>query len=153
GDDAALAERQAAELVALKPDLLVAGGNAAVEKVRQYATTIPVVFALVSDPVGMGYVKSLASPGGNITGFSSYDPPIYTKKLQMLTEITPPAATVAVLYNPETASYASRMLQVMNDAAKSFDMTVRDAPCRNDIDVEAVMTALAEGGGGGLLAL
>jgi putative ABC transport system substrate-binding protein len=100
GTDAALAERQAAELIALKPDELFVVGNPAVEKVRQQTKTIPMVFTLVSDPVGMGYVESLAHPGGTITGFMTYDPPIYTKQLQMLTEITPPAKTVAVLYNP-----------------------------------------------------
>jgi putative tryptophan/tyrosine transport system substrate-binding protein len=153
GADAMLAERQAAELIALKPDVIVAGGNPAVEKVQQQSKTIPVVFALVSDPVGMGYVASVARPGGNITGFSSYDPPIYTKQLQMFTEITPPARTVAILYNPETAPYASRMVRVMEDAAKSIGVAVRDTPCHDDIGIEAVMAALAQGGGGGLLAL
>ena len=109
GADAALMARQAAELVALTPDILLAGGNSAVDSVREQTRTIPIVFALVSDPVGMGYVQSLAHPGGNITGFSSYDPPIYTKQLQMLTEITPPATTVAVLYNPESAPYGPIM--------------------------------------------
>ena len=117
GADAALAERQAAELIALKPDVLFAGGNPAVEKTGQKTKTIPIVFALVSDPLGMGYITSLARPGGNVTGFMSYDPPLYTKQLQMLTQITPPATTVAVIYNPQTATYASRMLAI-------------DVPCR-----------------------
>jgi putative tryptophan/tyrosine transport system substrate-binding protein len=153
GADAALVKRQVTELVALKPDVLLVGGNPAVEEVRQQAKALPVVFALVSDPVGMGYVESLAHPGGNITGFMSYDPPIYTKQLQMLTEITPPARTVAVLYNPKTAPYASRMLRTMNDAAKSIGVTVRDAACQDDIGIEAAMTALVPAGDGGLLAL
>src|SRR6516165_8883847 len=66
GADAALARRQAAELLAAKPDVLLAGGNPAVEALRRQTQTIPIVFALVSDPVGLGYVESLASPGGNI---------------------------------------------------------------------------------------
>jgi putative tryptophan/tyrosine transport system substrate-binding protein len=130
GANAALAERQAAELIALKPDVLLAGGNPAVEKFRQQTKTIPVVFALVSDPVGMGYVEGLAHPGGNITGFMSYDPAIYTKQLQMFTEITPPATTVAVIYNPQTAPYASRMLEAMQGAANSLGVTLRDAAMR-----------------------
>jgi putative ABC transport system substrate-binding protein len=149
--DAALAERQAAELIALKPDVLLAGGNPAVEKVREQTVAIPVVFALVSDPVGMGYVESLAHPGGNMTGFMSYDPTIYTKQLQMLTELTPPTKTVAVLYNPRTAPYASRMLQAMEGAGKSMGVTLRDAPCHDDAGIEAVMGALAQEDGGGLL--
>jgi putative ABC transport system substrate-binding protein len=153
GADVALARRQAEELVALGPDVLLAGGNTSVEQVRRQTRTIPIVFALVSDPVGMGYVDSLARPGGNITGFSSYDPPIYTKQLQMFTDITPPVTTVAALYNPETASYASRMMRAIIDAAKSFGVAVRDAPCHDDAEIDAVVAALARGGGGGLLAL
>jgi putative ABC transport system substrate-binding protein len=98
-------------------------------------------------------VESLAHPGGNLTGFMSYDPPIYTKQLQMLTEISPPATIVAVLYNPETAPYASRMLRAIDDAARSIGVTVRDAPCHDDTGIEAVMSGLASSGGGGLLAL
>jgi putative ABC transport system substrate-binding protein len=153
GADAALAERQAAELIALKPDVILAGGNPAVEKMRQQSKAIPVVFALISDPVGLGYVDSLAHPGGNFTGFESYTPPIYTKELQMLTQITPPASSVAILYNPATAPYASRMVRAMEDAAKSIGVTVRDAPCHDDDEIEAVFAALPRGGGGGLLAL
>jgi ABC-type uncharacterized transport system substrate-binding protein len=151
GADAVLAERQAAELIALKPDVLLAGGNPAVEKIRQQTKTIPVVFALVSDPVGMGYVESMARPGGNTTGFMSYDPPLYTEQLQLFTQIIPPAQTVAAIYNPQTAPYASHMVQAMKDVAASVGVTLRDAPCNSDADIEAVIAALSHEGRGGLL--
>jgi putative ABC transport system substrate-binding protein len=151
GADAALAERQAAELIALKPNVLLAGSNPAVEKIRQQTKTIPVVFALVSDPVGMGYVDSVARPGGNITGFMSYDPSLYTKQLQLFTQITPPAVTVAVIYNPQTAPFASHMFQAMKDVAGSIGVTLRDAPCHNDADIETAIAALAQERRGGLL--
>jgi putative tryptophan/tyrosine transport system substrate-binding protein len=149
GADAALAESQAEELIALKPDVLFAVGNPVVEKIKQQTQTrtIPVVFALVSDPVGMGYVDSLAHPRGNITGFMTYDPPIYTKQLQMLAELTPPARTVAVIYNPETAPYAGHMVRAVEEAAKSIGVTVRNAPCRDDAGIEVVMASLPPGGG------
>jgi putative ABC transport system substrate-binding protein len=153
GADAALADRQAVELIALKPDLIFAGGNPAVEMVRQQSKAIPVVFALISDPVGLGYVDSLAHPGGNFTGFESYTPPIYTKELQMLTDIAPPASTIAVLYNPATAPYGSRMVRVMEDAAPLIGVTVRDTACRDATEIEAVFAGLPRGGSGGLLAL
>jgi len=153
GADPAQAERQAAELIAAKPDVLVASGNPAVEKMRRQAQSIPIVFALVSDPAGMGYVATLAHPGGSITGFMSYDPPIYTKQMQMLTEITPAAKTVAVMYSPDTATYATQMVRAMEDAAKSIGVVVRDAPCHNDADIEAAIAALAQAGNGGLLTL
>jgi putative ABC transport system substrate-binding protein len=101
----------------------------------------------------MGYVQSLAHPGDNITGFSSYDPPIYTKQVQMLTQITPPAETVAVLCNPESAPYAGRMVRAMEDAGKSLGVMLRDAPCHDDGEIEAMMSGLAQDGRGGLLAL
>jgi putative tryptophan/tyrosine transport system substrate-binding protein len=153
GADAALAESQATELIALKPDMIFAGGNPAVEAIRRQTKTTPVVFALVSDPVGMGYVESLAHPGGNTTGFSSYDPPIYTKQLQILTQITPPVKNVAVLYNPQTAPYAGRMLQAMEAAGQSIGVALRDAPCHDEAGIEAVMAALARESSGGLLAI
>ena len=133
----------------MNPDVIFAVGNPAVEKLRRQTKAIPVVFALVSDPIGMGYVDSLAHPGGNVTGLMSYDPPIYTKQLQMLTQIDPPVKNVAVLYNPQTAPYASRMLQAMQTAAQSFGVTLRDSPRHDDAGIEVVMAALAQGGGGG----
>jgi putative tryptophan/tyrosine transport system substrate-binding protein len=153
GTDTALAERQAAEIVALKPDVIFAASNPAVEKIRLQTKSIPVVFTLVSDPIGMGYVDSLPRPGGNLTGFMTYDPPIYSKQLQMLTQITPPARTVAVLYNPQTGTYASRMLSALEPAARSMGVTLRDAPCRDDAEIEAVMASLAQAGGAGLLTI
>jgi putative ABC transport system substrate-binding protein len=153
GTDTDLAERQAAEIVALKPDAIFAASNPALEKVRLQTKSIPVVFCLISDPVGMGYVDNLARPGGNLTGFMTYDPPIYTKQLQMLTQITPPARTVAVLYNPQTGTYASRMLAAIEPAARSMGVTLRDAPCHDDAEIEAVMVSLARADGGGLLTI
>jgi putative ABC transport system substrate-binding protein len=102
----------------------------------------------------MGYVESLAHPGGTTTGFTSFDPPNYTRQLQLFTEITPPAATVAILYNPETAPYAGRMLRAMDGAANSMGVVLRDSPCRDDAGIEVVMAGLTQAsGGGGLLAL
>ena len=153
GSDPALYKRYAAELAALGPDLLLAQGSAPVEALRRQTSTIPIVFAIVVDPVGQGFVASLARPGGNITGFSSYDPPMAGKWLEMLTQITPPAARVAVLYNPATAPYAGLMLRAIEDAAPSVAVEVRAAPCRDDAEIEAMMVALAREEHGGLLVL
>jgi putative tryptophan/tyrosine transport system substrate-binding protein len=108
--DPALFQRSAAELVAPDPDVIVAFTSPAVAALRRETNTIPIVFTVVPDPVGQGFVKSLAHPGGNITGFSAYNPPIAGKWLQMLTEIRPLIARVAVLYNPPTAPFAGPML-------------------------------------------
>ena len=89
GGDRARIARLADELIALKPDILLAIGTPSVEELRQRTTTIPIVFAVVTDPVSQGFVENLAHPGGNITGFTDYDGPLAGKWLEMLTQVTP----------------------------------------------------------------
>ena len=108
---------------------------------------------MVTDPVGQGFVESLARPGGNITGFSNYDPPMAGKWLGMLTQITPPVARVAVLYNPATAPFAGLMLRAIEDAARSLAVAVRAAPVNDDAEIEAMMAGLAREERGGVLVL
>lgn len=108
---------------------------------------------MVVDPVGQGFVESLARPGGTITGFSDYDPPMAGKWLGMLTQITPPVARVAVLYNPATAPFAGLMMRAIEDAASSLAMTVRAAPVHDDAEIEAIVAGLAREERGGLLVL
>lgn len=153
GGDPALFARYAAELVALDPDVLLAPSAAALVALRRQTGTIPIVFTLIADPVGLGFVASLARPGGNITGFSAYDSPMATKWLQMLTQITPPVARVAVLFNPGTTPYAGLMLQAIENAAPSLAVTVRAAPIHDEAGIEATVAALAREGRGGLLVL
>ena len=153
GGDPALFQRYASELVAHSPDVLVAFSSPSVEAMRRETTTIPMVFTVVSDPIGQGFVASLAHPGGNITGFSAYDPPMAGKWLQMLTQITPPVANVVVLYNPATAPYAGLMLHAIEEAAPSLRVSVRAARYRDDAELEAIMAGLGHEEHGGLLFL
>ncbi len=153
GGDSALFDRYAAELVALGPDVLLAQSTPSVVALRQKTTTIPIVFTMVSDPVGQGFVESLARPGGNITGFSDFNALMAGKWLEMLTQVAPPVRRVAVLYNPATAPYAGLMMRAIEDAAPSFAISARAAPCRNDAEIEAVVAELAQGPRGGLLVL
>jgi putative ABC transport system substrate-binding protein len=152
--DPALLERYAAELVALGPDLLLAGSSStAVGALQRRTSTIPVVFANTTDPVGQGFVSSLAHPGGNITGFSNYDPLMVSKWLAMLTQLTPPAAHVAALYNPATTPYAPLLLSAIEQAAPSLAVTARAAPVKDVAEIEAEIASLAREGRGGLLVL
>jgi putative ABC transport system substrate-binding protein len=100
-----------------------------------------------TDPVGRGFVASLAHPGGTITGFSDFDPPIARKWPGMLTQITPPVARarVAVLYNPATAPQAGLMLRAIEDTAPSLAVAVRAASAQDDSGIEAMMAGLARG--------
>jgi putative tryptophan/tyrosine transport system substrate-binding protein len=151
GGNPTLFERYAAELIALDPDVLLAPSAPALQALRRQTSMIPIVFALIADPVGLGFVASMARPGGNITGFSAYDPPMAGKWLQMLTQITPPVAHVAVLYNPGTAPYAGLMMQAIEAAAASLAVTVQAAPIHDEAEIETMMAALAREPRSGLL--
>ncbi len=152
--DPALFERYATELIALGPELLLVGSSStAVEALRQHTSTIPIVFANITDPVGQGFVVSLAHPGGNITGFSNYDPLMVGKWLEVLTQLTPPVARVAVLYNPATTPYAPLLLHAIEEEAPSLGVAVRAAPVKDDAEIEATMVGLALEERGGLLVL
>lgn len=153
GGDPALFDRFAAELVALRPDVLVAQSSPAVAALRRATGSIPIVFTMVSDPLGQGFVASLARPGGNVTGFTDFDPLMAGKWLELLTRITPPVTHVAVLYNPATTPYAEVMLRAIVDAAPSSGVTATAAPCRDAAEIEAMMAALAHAPRGGVLAL
>ena len=96
----------ARELVALGPDVIVVISTPVTAAVMQETNTIPIIFLQNFDPVGSGFVKSLAAPGGNITGFTSYEPAMASKWLELLKEVAPQAARVAIMYNPQTAPYA-----------------------------------------------
>jgi putative ABC transport system substrate-binding protein len=141
GDNALIAGF-AEELVASAPDILLAVGTPRVAELQRRTSTIPIVFAVVTDPVDQGFVASLARPGGNITGFTDYDGPMAGKWLEMLTQITPPAANVAVLYNPATAPFAEIMLRAMQDAARSLAVTVRALPLHDEAGIAPAIAAL-----------
>jgi putative tryptophan/tyrosine transport system substrate-binding protein len=151
--DPALYERYAVELIALDPEVVVAWGSPSVAALRRQTSTIPIVLVYVTDPVGQGFVESLARPGGNITGFTDYDPPMAGKWRGMLTQITPPVAHVVVLFNPATAPFAGLMLRVIEEAAPSLAVAVRAVPVRDDAELAAMMAALAREERGGLLVL
>ncbi|HEV2153878.1 ABC transporter substrate-binding protein [Bradyrhizobium sp.] len=148
GDRARIA-RLADELIALKPDILLALGTPSVEELRQRTTSIPIVFAVVTDPVSQGFVKNLAHPGGNITGFTDYDGPLAGKWLEMLTQVTPKVSRVFVVYNPATAPFAPLMLRTIEDAARTLHVAVEPVP----VNDAASIAALAARKDGGLLIL
>jgi putative tryptophan/tyrosine transport system substrate-binding protein len=152
GGDYALYEQHAAELVSLGPEVIVAAGSLSVEAVRRHTSKIPIVFLNVTDPVGQGFVKTLSHPGGNITGFSVYDPPMAGKWLETLTQISPPVARVAVLFNPETP-YARLYLRAIEEASAALPLTAQPAPCRDGSELAAMMAALGREDRGGFLAL
>ncbi|MGX4807205.1 ABC transporter substrate-binding protein [Bradyrhizobium guangdongense] len=148
GDRARVAQL-ADDLIARKPDILLALGTPSVEELRRRTTTIPIVFAVVTDPVSQGFVQNLAHPGSNITGFTDYDGPLAGKWLEMLTQVTPKVSRVFVVYNPATAPFAALMLHTVEEAARTLHVTVEPAPVH---DVASI-AALASRKDGGFLVL
>ena len=108
----------AAELVRLKVDVMVSGSSQAISALQKATTTIPIVMATSVDPIGSGFVKSLARPGGNITGFSNLTSDIGTKQLELLLGIVPKLSRVAVLVNPVNPALATFLKYVQADAQK-----------------------------------
>ncbi|MBR1165458.1 ABC transporter substrate-binding protein [Bradyrhizobium liaoningense] len=133
------------ELIALKPDILLAVGTPSVEELRRRTTTIPIVFAVVTDLVSQGFVENLAHPGGNLTGFTDYDGPLAGKWLEMLTQVTPKVSRVAIVYNPATAPFAPLMLRTIEDAGRALHMTIEPAPVHDTASIAALASRKADG--------
>jgi ABC-type uncharacterized transport system substrate-binding protein len=140
----------ATELVALAPDVIVAYANPAVSALMPMTRTIPIVFTQVSDPVGSGFVESLTRPGGNITGFHSFEPPIGGKWLELLKQIAPDLRRAAVVHDPRIAANVS-FLRAAEAVSSSFGMTVTSAGVHDAADIERAITSFAQEPNGGLI--
>jgi putative ABC transport system substrate-binding protein len=142
----------AAELAGLKPDVTLASATAALTTLQRATHTIPIVFAQVTDPVGAGFIKSLARPGGNITGLTQHEFSIGVKWLELLKQIAPKVTRAAVLYdpsNPATAGY----LRAIGAAAATFGVVVTPSAVRNAGDITRAIDAFATKPNGGLVLL
>jgi putative ABC transport system substrate-binding protein len=142
----------AAELVDLAPDVVLVHSNPFLAALRQANRTIPTVFAQVADPVGSGFVESLARPGGNVTGFSNYESEIGGKWLDVLKEVAPRVTRAAVLLHPETTANVA-YLRAAEAAARSLGVTVTAAGVYDAAEIERAVTAFAAEPNGGLIVL
>ena len=149
--DPKLYQNYAAELVALRPNVLVVQSSPAVAALRRPPNSIPTVFIMITDPLGQGFVKNLAHPGGNMTGFSDYDPPIASKWVELLKQIKPSLASVALLYNPASTPFADLILQTVEPAARSLAVTAHSSVCRDDANIDAAMKLARDKRGGVLV--
>jgi putative tryptophan/tyrosine transport system substrate-binding protein len=141
--DAEVMQRFAQELVALKPDLILSQITPTTAALLKQTRTIPIVFATVADPVGSGFVASLPRPGGNATGFATNEGSLSGKWLELLKEIAPRVARVAMLFNPTTATYAEYYLNPFKAAAASFGVEAIAAPVHDTSELESVVAAQA----------
>jgi putative ABC transport system substrate-binding protein len=148
--DAELFRRHAAELAVLAPDVILATGSATVGPLLQATRTVPIVFVQVPDPVGAGFVESLARPGGNATGFTIYEYGISGKWLELLKEIAPSVTRVAVLRDPAIAAGAGQ-LRAIQSVAPSLGVELRPLGVRDAGEIERSVTAFARSSNGGLI--
>jgi ABC-type uncharacterized transport system substrate-binding protein len=152
-DDGEARQRFAKELVALQPDLILSAVTPTTAALLQHTRTIPIVFATVADPVGSGFVASLAQPGGNVTGFQSMVGSLGGKWLELLKQIAPRVVRVAMLFNPAVAPYAESYLNPFKAAASSLVVEPIAAPVQDVSTLESVIAAQALTPNGGLIVM
>jgi len=144
------ARKYAAELVALGPDVILAYSSSAVASLQQVTSTVPIVFSVVADPVGAGYVESLARPGGNITGFTVFDYSMSGKWLQLLKEIAPGVTRVAVFRDPSIAA-GPGLFAVIQAVAPSLGVELRPVDVRDEGEIERALALFAQNPNSGLI--
>ena len=145
GGDAKRLQSLAKELVELPCDVILTRNTPVTAAVRRETSTIPIVFVLVADPVGDGFVQSLARPGGNITGFSTVEPSLGGKWLELLREIAPQVGQVGVMFDPNTApNGGSFYFHLIETAAASIAVRVSTAPVSDDKDIFRTIEASAK---------
>jgi len=152
GGDPNRVRAYAAELVASKPDVILASPSSVLAAVQRATRTIPVVFAQLVDPVGSGFVASLAHPGGNITGFADFEFGIGAKWLELLKQIAPPVTRAAVIYDPFTPA-ASGFLPMIEAAGRLAGIEVFPYSVREAADLERAIRGFATEPNGGLIAV
>jgi putative tryptophan/tyrosine transport system substrate-binding protein len=150
--DLDLAEKFAAEIVGMAPDVIVANSPQVLRALRQQTSTIPIVFALVVDPVGEGFVKSLAQPGGNITGFTSFEYPLSGKWVELLKEIAPSVRQVVAINHSENVT-GGGYLRALESAALAMGVQLIPAQVRDLVEMERAIVTMGHQTHGSLIML
>jgi ABC-type uncharacterized transport system substrate-binding protein len=153
---AAQADRNAVfakELVELHPDLVMTHATPLVAALRRETRALPIIFVLISDPVGNGFVESLARPGGNVTGFTNFEFSMGSKWLSELKEIAPAVTRVALIFNPQTAPYAHNFIRPMEVAASTLAVELTTTGVRDPVEMERAISSFAAPQNSGLVVL
>jgi putative tryptophan/tyrosine transport system substrate-binding protein len=153
GPDPARMKEQAKELVEMRPDLIQVSSTPATAAVLLETRTIPVVFTLVSDPIGSGFVKSFAQPGGNATGFVNLESSLASKWLELLKELVPATSLVSLPFNPQTALQSGYYLKLLEPAAQSLALKLKAVPVNTADEIEEEIAQLAQQSNVGLVIL
>ncbi len=146
-------KRLAKELAALQPDFILTSTTPATAAMLQYTRTIPIIFVLVGDPVGSGFVASMARPGGNATGFTPIEGSLGGKWVEVLKEIAPRVARVTLMFNPPTATFVEGYLNAFKAAAASLGVEAIISPVHDMSELESVIAAQAREPNSGLVVI
>src|SRR5215469_8701246 len=151
GTDPEAIKKHIAELIPLAPDVIVANSSPVMALLRPATNTIPIVFVVVNDPVGQGFISNLARPGSNVTGFSFIDPEIVGKWIGLLGDVKPDLSRVALLFNPDTAAYYDHYLHSLEGSPQQSGVKVDAAPVRSVAEIERNVVELARDPHAGLI--
>jgi len=143
----------AAELVGMAPDLILANSTPVMAVLREQRHTIPIVFTQVTDPVGEGLVQNLAHPGGHLTGFTSFEFSIGTKWLETLKQVAPHVTRVALVFNPQTAPFADLFWRPIEVVAPSFAVVLTQVGPLTFAELERIVDVFSREPNGGLIVL
>jgi putative ABC transport system substrate-binding protein len=140
-----------ADLVRLAPDVIIANGTPLVDTVHKATQSIPVVFVLSNDPVGLGHVASIARPGGNITGFTFMELSLISKWVGILKQMAPAVTRTSLLFDPETTPYYLPYLRSIESSPSTLPLELKGAPVRNVSELEGLIESIAQVGNGSLI--
>jgi putative ABC transport system substrate-binding protein len=152
GTNLELIDKHVAEVVRLAPDVIVASSTPVMTRLRSATSTIPIVFAMLNDPIGQGIVSSLSHPGGNITGFSFVESEIVGKWINLLGDVKPNLSRVALMFNPDSAPNFDVYLRSFKALPQQTSVEVEAVHVRNVAEVELAVAKLGREPGSGLIA-
>jgi putative ABC transport system substrate-binding protein len=152
GSNPDLIKEHVAQVVRLAPDVIVANSIPVMSALHPATSTIPIVFAVVANPVGQGFISNLAHPGGNITGFSFIEPEIIGKWINLLSDVKPDLSRVALMFNPDTAPYYGAYLQSFKTLPQRNSVEIEAVHVRSTTEIEMAVAKLGHEPVGGLIA-
>lgn len=147
GIDPESIKRQVMEVVRLAPDVIVANTSPVMSALRPTTNTIPIVFTVVNDPVGQGFISNLSHPGGNITGFSFLEPELVGKWASLLSDVKPDLSQITLMFNPDTAAYYEHYLRSLKASPQQSSVELKAAHVRTVAEVEQVIAGLTPDAG------
>src|SRR5438093_6994552 len=139
------------ELARDAPDIIVANGRVILSEAVQVIRSIPIVFVLVTDPVGQGFISSLARPGGNVTGFTFFEYAMFGKSLELLKKVAPAVTRVGFIFNPDMSAYYDQFLPDFEADARQYPIKLTVARVGTEAEIDAAIAKLAAAPGGGLM--